>query len=610
MRKIIVYALISVLCLSTISLLVPKVNGYTEMPPIQWSKDVGGWTMGQTIQTSNGDYLTVGNYGTGIYIVRLDASGNYRWQPKIYSVAPAAVAVVETDDGGFAIACGGSAQIIKVDGFGNELWHRDYPAGSFTHIAKTSDGGLIATGPKSGSGDWDFYTVKMDNEGRIIWEKTADTGNLDWPSHVLETWNHDFLVVGYGNGQAIMMVKYDFAGNPQWDTPKIWKPYYAEQTNTNWVIQIEENGYIIPGSIRLQSGEEHDGLLLKVDSNGNEQWHEVYDGAPDSGFTSVAQTKSKGYLLVGLTGASSNDKSWLLETDSSGNKIWGYEFPESLTTSVFQTADGGYILGQQIQVGGTQTAGLRVVKLVAENSYPVLGEISVPLNPVPINTIVTANAPFTDADVSDTHTAIWSWGDGSTSTGSVTENSGTGQIYGTHVYATPGIYTISVTVADSFSACDTKSFQFIVVYDPSGGFVTGGGWINSPQGAYADNPELSGKATFGFVTKYQKGANVPVGNTEFSFNVAGLKFHSESYQWLVVAGSKAQFKGEGVVNGDSGYGFMLTAKDGQINSGQDCFRIKIWDKTTGAIVYDNQMGNSDDASATTAIQGGNIVIHK
>jgi hypothetical protein len=57
---------------------------------------------------------------------------------------------------------------------------------------------------------------------------------------------------------------------------------------------------------------------------------------------------------------------------------------------------------------------------------------------------------------------------------------------------------------------------------------------------------------------------------------------------------------------------MLTAIDGQRpgGGGVDRFRIKTWDKDSGdAIAYDNQMGSSDDASPTTALGGGSIVIH-
>jgi len=78
---------------------------------------------------------------------------------------------------------------------------------------------------------------------------------------------------------------------------------------------------------------------------------------------------------------------------------------------------------------------------------------------------------------------------------------------------------------------------------------------------------LTGKATFGFVSKYIKGKVDPTGNTEFQFKAGDLNFKSTSYEWLVVAGARAQFKGLGTINGTGNYGFMLTAIDGQISGG-------------------------------------------
>ena len=174
------------------------------------------------------------------------------------------------------------------------------------------------------------------------------------------------------------------------------------------------------------------------------------------------------------------------------------------------------------------------------------------------------------------------------------------------------MYTLNLAVTDDDGGQGTAAFQYIVIYDPNAGFVTGGGWINSPAGAYTANPSLTGKATIGFVSKYQKGKTVPGGNTEFQFKVANLNFSSTSYDWLVIAGAKAQYKGIGTINGTGNYRFMLTAIDGQVNGGGgvDKFRIKIWNLATGQIVYDNQLGAADEALPTTDIQGGSIVIHK
>jgi uncharacterized repeat protein (TIGR01451 family) len=153
----------------------------------------------------------------------------------------------------------------------------------------------------------------------------------------------------------------------------------------------------------------------------------------------------------------------------------------------------------------------------------------------------------------------------------------------------------------------------VVFFDPSGGFVTGGGWIIAQEGSYRPDLTLSGRANFGFNSKYKKGANVPDGQTEFQFQLANLNFHSETYQWLVVAGCKAQYKGTGTINGQPGYGFLLTAYDGDCTTKKpDLFRIKIWKLSDGSIVFDNNYGGSDDIDAANpqVISGGSIVVHK
>jgi len=146
------------------------------------------------------------------------------------------------------------------------------------------------------------------------------------------------------------------------------------------------------------------------------------------------------------------------------------------------------------------------------------------------------------------------------------------------------------------------------------GFVTGGGWINSLEGAYSADTSLTGKANFGFNIKYKEGADIPTGQTRFHFKEANLKLHSTVYEWLVVTGAKAIFKGEGTVNGAGSYEFQITAIDAGIDPDDafeiDRFRIKIWDKDTGEVIYDNQMGDEEDADPTTELGGGSIVIHE
>jgi hypothetical protein len=204
--------------------------------------------------------------------------------------------------------------------------------------------------------------------------------------------------------------------------------------------------------------------------------------------------------------------------------------------------------------------------------------------------------------------AAWDWGDGASSSGTVNGMT----IGGSHTYLVAGVYSLKLRLTDWAGNVGQSIFQYVVVYNPGGGFVTGGGWIDSPAGAYAPSPLLTGKATFGFVSKYEKGATVPTGDTQFNFHAADLDFHSTSYDWLVISGAKARYQGSGMINGTGAYGFLLIAIDGQVNGGggADKFRIKIWNKNKGDVVYDNQMNGSDDADPITALGGGSIVIHK
>ena len=239
---------------------------------------------------------------------------------------------------------------------------------------------------------------------------------------------------------------------------------------------------------------------------------------------------------------------------------------------------------------------------------PSIGPIAAPVAPVQVNTTITATATFTEPG-SLTHVAVIDWGDGTSSAASVNEASGSAS--GGHSYASAGVYTVTLTLTDAYGGVGHSVFQYVVVYDQAAGFVTGGGWISSPSGAYVSNTSLVGRANFGFVSRYQKGATVPTGNTQFQFQAADFNFKSTSYDWLVISGPQAKYKGSGTINGSGDYGFLLSAVDGSVSGGGgiDKFRIKIWDKSTGAVVYDNQTGAADDATPVTSIQGGDIMIH-
>jgi hypothetical protein len=233
---------------------------------------------------------------------------------------------------------------------------------------------------------------------------------------------------------------------------------------------------------------------------------------------------------------------------------------------------------------------------------------------------LTLNAHFSDPDGGPWKWSV-NWDDnGATSSGTVSGTSTMNSSFSpapTHAFTSPGVYTINVKVTDANGTglAGTASV-WIVVYDPNGGFVTGGGWLNVGAGSYAANPGLSGRANFGFNSQYKKNANVPTGETEFNFQVGNMDFHSTVYQWLVVSGFKAQYKGTGTINGAGSYSFTLTAYDGDLAAGNipgDEFRIQITDDNNhNAVVFDNRKSAPTDIDSANPqlIDGGSIVIHK
>jgi hypothetical protein len=240
---------------------------------------------------------------------------------------------------------------------------------------------------------------------------------------------------------------------------------------------------------------------------------------------------------------------------------------------------------------------------------------------VPVNTTVTLTGKYSDLGPKGPYTAkffVTNTLVSGTTIASPLE--ATSDVTAQFKFESAGVYRVRLEVTDNYQKTGSSETiltdgtpldALIVVYDPSAGFVTGGGWINSPAGASRQFPDAVGKANFGFVSKYEKGAKVPTGNTEFQFHAGKLNFKSTSYQWLVISGARAQYKGVGTINGLGSYEFILTAIDGQVNGGggADRFRMKI--SSGGTVVYDNQRGDSDDTTLNdgTILGGGSIVIH-
>ncbi|WP_266205729.1 HYR domain-containing protein [Pontibacter kalidii] len=280
----------------------------------------------------------------------------------------------------------------------------------------------------------------------------------------------------------------------------------------------------------------------------------------------------------------------------------GATFPVGTTTVTYKATD---------EAGN---ASIQSFTVTVENEVPSNLVVNGPVSPVQLGTEVTLTASFDDANIA---TAVWNWGNGGTTTQTISGS----PISATYKYPQPGVYSVVLTVTDYCGASISAPYNYVVVFDPTGGFVTGGGWIESPVGAMkGEKYGVTGTANFGFNAKYKNGKNNTTeveGHTNFQFKAGDLHFSSFEHEdmSLVIAGKKATYTGYGTVNGSGVHRFRVIAIDGSANgdNGPDEFRIKIWGNGSSSeadVIYDNQRGVAESSDLATVLGGGSIVIHK
>jgi hypothetical protein len=169
----------------------------------------------------------------------------------------------------------------------------------------------------------------------------------------------------------------------------------------------------------------------------------------------------------------------------------------------------------------------------------------------------------------------------------------------------PGVYTVYFRATDAAGNTGAVSTVTLPVFSRKGK-IQGEGTFVSPTGADPNHPGATGVARFDFDAKYKGQSDRPDGDVSFRFG--GIDFRSTSLDWLVITGDSARLAGSGRVNGQGDYAFELFVVDnGQgKHASADLFRIRIVDKATGQVVYDN--GLAAPIASLTPVKSGTVKV--
>jgi hypothetical protein len=284
--------------------------------------------------------------------------------------------LVETSDGGYALACttqsfgvgNNDFWLVKTDMNGNTEWNQTY-GGAESDITysliETSDGGYAISGYTNsfGDGSYDSWLIKTDVNGNMLWNKTYGGAGAEEASSLVETSDGGYALAGLIT-DILWLVKTDVNGN------MLWNQTYGRAGYDSWtsLVQTFDGGYVIAGTT-----DEFDFWLIKTDANGNMLWNHTYGGTEIDGAYSLVETYDGGFALAGVTTSFGlgNSDCWLIKTDANGNMLWNHTYGGTEIDgaySLVETYDGGFALA------GTTTSyghGFNNFWLVRTNEYGI-----------------------------------------------------------------------------------------------------------------------------------------------------------------------------------------------------------------------------------------------
>ena len=378
-------------------------------PTVEWSKCYGGSSndYGYYIQSLDTNVYVISgetwsddgdvseNHGlSDIWMHKIDSIGGFHCQKCLGgSDEDFAKAVRETSDKGLII-CGTTLSndgdvsgnhglqdfwIVKLNMFGEIDW-QNCLGGSESDVSQsilqTQNGEYVVAGitnsvdgdVTNSFGEDDFWVLKLNGSGELIWQKCFGGSSEDRAYSVNETSDGGYIIAGEshsidgdvsGNhgGGDIWVIKLDSNGVKQWA-----HCYGGTEDEFAYSIkQVSDGGYIVAGGTMSNDGNvttNHgsvDCWIIKLESEGNLQWQKCYGGSDEDLAYSVETTTDGGYIFSGYTESDDGDVNgnhgsrdgWIVKIDGSGVLLWQRCIGGSAddeTACVQKTFDLGYVV--------------------------------------------------------------------------------------------------------------------------------------------------------------------------------------------------------------------------------------------------------------------------
>ena len=335
-----------------------------------------GWGRALDVrQTPDGGYMVTGFFGpaigepTDLYLAKTDPEGALVWS-RVFGSAGASKSgnvVRRVPDGGYIVA-GHSSQdedlgalLIRTDAQGNALptWPKRLLGRGINGLHATTDGFVIVGQGGSAASPPDVYMMaKLDYSGNVIWGPIYynNPRNPGWKAATaIDATADGYIVAGIDNGPRTLVGA--FRTNSEGvRIDETWPRTYGEGSAFS-VRSTPDGGFVLAGKTTIP-WEDGDGLLIKVDDQGNESWRRTFGGPRNDELVSVDVMPDGSIIAVGHTdsfGLFDAEQPWcsrnvfMIKITQAGETLWQKVLGRSPCSveradAVWASADGGFVI--------------------------------------------------------------------------------------------------------------------------------------------------------------------------------------------------------------------------------------------------------------------------